>query len=110
MDRRRFTKEQSGSDSSNKMTAKINIEDLVNIEEYKLTEDISIQTLNFKFVLMEVPMDNLGTCSICLEEREMRQQLARMGCGHFFHKTCLGQWIEITTTCPLCRTDAVKKD
>ena len=60
MDKRRFTQEQSGSDSNNKMTVTINIEDLVDIEEYKLTEDISIQTLNFKFVLMDILMETLA--------------------------------------------------
>jgi hypothetical protein len=47
-------------------------------------------------------------CSICLGEME---SASRLPCGHFFHHTCLSQWLRRATarrlkcTCPVCRLD-----
>ncbi|XP_044485566.1 E3 ubiquitin-protein ligase SDIR1-like [Mangifera indica] len=42
-------------------------------------------------------------CSICLEEFEGGVELRRLPCSHVFHGDCIGQWLERSQTCPLCR-------
>jgi hypothetical protein len=27
-------------------------------------------------------------------------------CGHMFHEKCLGEWLKVSDTCPLCRGTA----
>lgn len=45
-------------------------------------------------------------CSICQEEFAVDQMIKRTPCGHYFHETCLGNWLEnYAKSCPLCRTD-----
>jgi len=31
--------------------------------------------------------------------------IVRTPCGHFFHRSCLGGWLRLKSTCPLCRCD-----
>jgi len=38
-------------------------------------------------------------CPICLQEKSN----CRTTCGHFFHKSCLEEWLQISQTCPICK-------
>ena len=49
------------------------------------------------------------TCSICLEEMELKDAVKVKNCGHMFHKNCISEWIELRNTCPLCRSVIKKK-
>jgi len=42
------------------------------------------------------------TCPICLEEYTVHESLGRLRCGHLFHASCLGTWIEAHGTASLC--------
>mmetsp|Transcript_30069 Transcript_30069/g.54846 ORF Transcript_30069/g.54846 Transcript_30069/m.54846 type:complete len:246 (+) Transcript_30069:108-845(+) len=42
------------------------------------------------------------TCPICLEEHAVGDTLGRLQCGHLFHATCLGTWIDNHGTARLC--------
>lgn len=49
-----------------------------------------------------------GTCPICLEdlccdECSESSQVCQVRCGHAFHLTCAGRWLQTQSTCPLCR-------
>ena len=46
-------------------------------------------------------------CSICLNIIKKNSMIVNMGCGHYFHKACLFNWIDISkkTFCPNCRYD-----
>ncbi len=46
-------------------------------------------------------------CSICLNAIRKNSMIVKMGCGHYFHKACLFNWIDISkkTFCPNCRYD-----
>jgi len=41
-----------------------------------------------------------GPCLICLEEYEDNELVAKLQCGHYYHKDCLMIWNK--TICPLC--------
>jgi len=42
------------------------------------------------------------SCVICLAEFKMGERLRTLSCNHTFHMTCLDNWLESHTTCPLC--------
>ncbi|XP_049817467.1 E3 ubiquitin-protein ligase RNF115-like [Aethina tumida] len=44
-------------------------------------------------------------CSICLEKFILNEECRETSCGHLYHGHCIGHWLTLTTTCPLCRTD-----
>uniref|UniRef100_A0A1B0B6E9 RING-type domain-containing protein n=1 Tax=Glossina palpalis gambiensis TaxID=67801 RepID=A0A1B0B6E9_9MUSC len=42
-------------------------------------------------------------CAICTELFSPSDEVYVTTCGHMFHFTCLGQWLERSKTCPQCR-------
>eukprot|EP01116_Phalansterium_solitarium_P025659 TRINITY_DN9922_c0_g1_i1.p1 TRINITY_DN9922_c0_g1~~TRINITY_DN9922_c0_g1_i1.p1 ORF type:complete len:220 (+),score=26.91 TRINITY_DN9922_c0_g1_i1:184-843(+) len=43
------------------------------------------------------------SCSICLESFESGAVVQTMPCLHRFHAHCLGTWLGINPTCPICK-------
>ena len=48
--------------------------------------------------------NNISSCCICLMEFNLGEKLSLLVCKHFFHNTCLANWIKISSKCPYCRT------
>lgn len=43
-------------------------------------------------------------CSICLNSIRKTRGTRKLGCGHMFHTSCLGEWKKVGKhTCPICR-------
>eukprot|EP00906_Rhabdomonas_costata_P021103 RCo030664 len=47
------------------------------------------------------------SCSVCLDSLHVGDRGVVLRCGHVFHKDCLGSWLKLHNTCPLCREEAV---
>ncbi|KAI9174091.1 hypothetical protein LWI28_011829 [Acer negundo] len=48
------------------------------------------------------PSDN--TCSICLCEYQPKEILRTIPeCNHYFHVSCIDEWLRLNATCPMCR-------
>ena len=43
---------------------------------------------------------NYVQCIICFDKCANK-----ISCGHYFHKKCIAEWEEQSTTCPLCRKE-----
>lgn len=41
-------------------------------------------------------------CCVCMQARNLK--LSLLPCGHWFHETCVVQWLVQTMTCPVCKT------
>ncbi|ETO13596.1 hypothetical protein RFI_23772 [Reticulomyxa filosa] len=68
----------------------------------------SSQFLNSKvFMQFEEEHDN-KMCSICRDELVKGDTMAKLLCGHFFHKSCLVQWLLKNPVCPNCREEVEK--
>ncbi|KAE9552658.1 hypothetical protein FO519_004137 [Halicephalobus sp. NKZ332] len=48
----------------------------------------------------EVLEESRGECSICLEDMETGQTVARLECLCIYHKTCLDEWFKRKNVCP----------
>lgn len=47
-------------------------------------------------------------CSICMVAFDGELEAKCTPCGHLFHARCLGNWLKMSRTCPLCRSDIVR--
>lgn len=55
--------------------------------------------------------DEQEMCSICQDQYTEGQALRTIiGCGHFFHKSCIDQWFDRNVHCPVCRADIRDQD
>lgn len=46
-----------------------------------------------------------GECCCCQENFGPKLAIVRTICGHYYHKECLGEWLKLAKSCPLCRCD-----
>lgn len=42
-------------------------------------------------------------CSVCLDECEIGDEVKEMPCKHKFHCSCILPWLELHSSCPICR-------
>jgi len=50
-----------------------------------------------------VPEDK-KTCSICLSDYEVNEDIKLIPCMHFFHKACIDEWMSRSCVCPICKS------
>lgn len=50
-----------------------------------------------------ITIDQNLQCPICLEEFEIGGKAKQMPCLHKFHDECIVPWLELHSSCPLCR-------
>lgn len=65
---------------------------------------ILIHKLNKYMVEHEIKEEG-HSCSICLNDIEVDGM--KTDCNHIFHKDCIGKWLYIKNSCPLCRTEII---
>jgi E3 ubiquitin-protein ligase RNF115/126 len=53
--------------------------------------------------LATVKIEQTLQCSVCLEDFEIGTEAKQMPCKHDFHGDCLFPWLELHSSCPVCR-------
>ncbi|XP_066340730.1 E3 ubiquitin-protein ligase SIRP1-like [Miscanthus floridulus] len=53
--------------------------------------------------LPTVNIEEVLGCSVCLEDFEMGAEAKQMPCQHKFHSHCILPWLELHSSCPICR-------
>ncbi|CAG9325593.1 unnamed protein product [Blepharisma stoltei] len=42
------------------------------------------------------------SCTVCMEDFEVNEQVYMLPCNHVFHQDCILEWLKRSTKCPLC--------
>ncbi|KAK7317175.1 hypothetical protein RJT34_01175 [Clitoria ternatea] len=53
--------------------------------------------------LPTVTMNENLQCSVCLDDFEVGSEAKEMPCRHRFHSGCILPWLELHSSCPICR-------
>ncbi|KAF8687819.1 hypothetical protein HU200_042758 [Digitaria exilis] len=49
-------------------------------------------------------------CAVCKDGLAQGELATRLPCGHFYHGACIGPWLAIRNTCPVCRYELPTDD
>eukprot|EP00747_Dinoflagellata_sp_TGD_P166535 gnl/TRDRNA2_/TRDRNA2_189450_c0_seq1.p1 gnl/TRDRNA2_/TRDRNA2_189450_c0~~gnl/TRDRNA2_/TRDRNA2_189450_c0_seq1.p1 ORF type:complete len:288 (+),score=34.84 gnl/TRDRNA2_/TRDRNA2_189450_c0_seq1:93-956(+) len=63
----------------------------------------NLQTVKYDPALFSE--EGKSECCCCCEPFDEQKEIKRTPCDHYFHEECLGKWLRVSTTCPLCRND-----
>ncbi|XP_020206423.1 E3 ubiquitin-protein ligase RNF12 [Cajanus cajan] len=76
-----------------------------------LSENVIMQNIKrerFTFVIDEENPEDKEKCTICLEDFEDGEEIAKMDlCIHKFHVQCIKQWLMERNVCPICKRTAL---
>ena len=51
----------------------------------------------------------LLNCSICLGDISLfDRKVSVLNCGHFYHASCLNDWLKVELNCPECRAQVTR--
>lgn len=53
--------------------------------------------------LPTVKIEETVQCSVCLDECEIGDEVKEMPCKHKFHSNCILPWLQLHSSCPICR-------
>jgi len=48
----------------------------------------------------------IESCCICMSDMEHRQKVRVLPCDHTFHAGCIGRWLKLNKSCPVCKAVA----
>ncbi|ERN05807.1 hypothetical protein AMTRI_Chr10g231610 [Amborella trichopoda] len=62
-------------------------------------------------VLTQKDADNHNTlCAVCKDDISIGERATQLPCLHHYHKGCILPWLEIRSTCPMCRYEMPTDD
>jgi len=56
--------------------------------------------------LVKITQESVDTkeeCSICKDEYHLNEEVMQLGCNHRFHGDCIKRWLDLSSSCPVCR-------
>lgn len=72
--------------------------------EPSLVSQTNIANLNkIKIGPNMLASDGKATCSICMEDVPVGEEVTELSCKHWFHGRCISVWLSSNDTCPHCR-------
>ncbi|KAH8278961.1 hypothetical protein KR018_011780 [Drosophila ironensis] len=49
-------------------------------------------------------------CSICWEDFKLEETVRKLPCSHLYHENCIVPWLNLHSTCPICRKSLADND
>ncbi|KAM7528835.1 hypothetical protein LguiB_032245 [Lonicera macranthoides] len=77
-----------------------------NQQQIKPTPTSSFFIHNLPILTIKTRSQHLKTdsiCAICKDEFTAEDKINMLPCKHYFHVECIVPWMNLNTTCPLCR-------
>ena len=59
------------------------------------------KTCLYNYSKLQRVKDNKHECCVCLSKGS--KAFCKTQCDHYFHITCIKEWLKDNTTCPMCR-------
>lgn len=66
------------------------------------------KTYDYVTYTKDVPEDT--ECSICYTGYLENNKTGKLKCNHIFHQQCILKWLDVSSTCPLCRSHVIQCD
>ena len=68
-------------------------------EKFKL-QNIKYTPLDHENIIKDCSICSLELCSL-----ELKDEIVKTDCGHYYHKLCINTWLNIRNSCPICRSE-----
>lgn len=69
-----------------------------------------VRQLHFATYLDLRAFDEQKNCPICIQPFTAKQEITLLRCRHIFHLGCLGSWMNVSRTCPTCRSHILGRE
>jgi hypothetical protein len=53
--------------------------------------------------LAKTDVEEPDVCTICIDDYVKGEKVRTLDCGHFFHVSCIDEWLAKISDCPLCK-------
>jgi hypothetical protein len=67
-------------------------------------DDKFLKHSDFQLINYELE-SGINPCIICYNNFKQNEEIVKLPCNHYFHKSCILNWILVNSNCPLCRNN-----
>ncbi|KAK4774720.1 hypothetical protein SAY86_009655 [Trapa natans] len=70
----------------------------------------AVEALPMVRITDEILSSEMNQCAVCQDEFEKDTEVKQMPCKHIYHSDCLLPWLELHSSCPVCRHELPTDD
>ena len=73
------------------------------VQNENASDKISSASLEIMVINCEDKEALDNDCLICMEAIEVKQEVVKLTCLHYYHHKCISKWLTKKSSCPICR-------